>query len=173
MLRQLPQNFNPFYHSFCIYYRDDSTAGMVEAHVRELLPQLKDFSASDLKSLTALDNALLQDETRKREILGFVRDMLLLCGILKHSGFQEENEYRLIKLMLPSKMNPEELHFRSTCIPYIKIPLNLTDRDSPLRAVYVGPSPNKDQAVYGLKLRLKKMGLSADVLLSRIPYRNW
>jgi hypothetical protein len=103
-----------------------------------------------------------------------ILDLLLQCGVFKHIGFQEENEYRLIKFMFQSKTNFDEVHFRLNNIPYIEIPFNVTAENSPLRAIFVGPSANKDHAAHGLQLRLKEMGLShVEVIPSKIPYRNW
>ena len=180
-IRQLPENHNCCYDEFCTYSEDsrgqgeNETLGMVRAHAKELFESQSDlFAVEALKSPESLRKALSRDQTGNNKIMRFVLDMLLLCGIFKHIGFQEENEYRLIKWLFKHKPNTEKVCFRSQNIPYVEFPLHLTTENSPLRAIFVGPSANKDQAVDGLQLRLKQMGLfHVEVLPSKIPYRNW
>ena len=144
---------------------------MAEAHVRELFePQL--FSVEDLQNNESLRTALKGDQART-EMMRFKRDMLTHCGVLKHVGFQEENEYRLIRFVLQSNPNTEEVRFRPDNTPYIDLPLNLFAEISPLRAIFVGPSANRDQAASILRIRLRQMGLShVEVIPSDIPYRG-
>jgi hypothetical protein len=161
---------NRCYHGFC-RYSQDSISQMAEAHVRELfVSQL--LSVEDLQNNKSLSTALKRDQART-EMMRFKRDMLTLCGVLKHVGFQEENEYRLIKFVLQSSPNTEEVHFRPDNAPYIDLPLNLLAENSPLRAIFVGPTANRDQAASILRIRLRQMGLShVEVIPSDIPYRG-
>jgi hypothetical protein len=104
----------------------------------------------------------------------FLVDLLLLCGVFKHAGFQEENEYRIVRFTLQSGPNQEKVLFRPDGAPYIEIPINWSAEYSPLRAIFVGPSANKERAACTLRIQLRQMGLShVDVVDSKIPYRNW
>ncbi|HTW80512.1 MAG TPA: DUF2971 domain-containing protein [Terracidiphilus sp.] len=180
-IRQLPENHNCCYDAFCTYSEDSDDQGenetleMVTAHVKEWFESQSDqFAVDDLKNPESLQKVLSQDQTRNNKVMRFVLDMLLVCGIFKHIGFQEENEYRLIKWIFQHKPDTEKMCFRSENIPYVEFPLQLATEDSTLRAIFVGPSANKDQAAHGLQLRLKEMGLShVEVVPSKIPYRNW
>lgn len=180
-IQQLQQNRNSCYHSFCTYEDSkgrgvgEETRQKLETHVKELLESQNDrLTVNDLQTLESLHNALNGNEAGRKRMICFIFDMLLLCGTFKHVGFQEENEYRLIKLMFQSRPNSEKVRFRSGYVPYIEIPLNLAAENSHLRAIFVGPSANRDQAADGLQLRLKQMGLShVEVVPSQIPYRNW
>ena len=176
-IQQEPQNRNCCYFGFCTYL-EDSIDAMIEAHVREVFGSLVlQLAKEDFLDFESLHNALNENEPKHDAMLTFLVDVLLLCGIFKHVGFQEEHEYRLIKFLFRSKPNRDELHFRNGLFkntPYIKIPLSLSSESSPLKAIVVGPSANKDQNAYGLKIRLREMGItSVEVVPSKIPYRNW
>jgi hypothetical protein len=146
----------------------------VETHVRELFESQTDcFAIEDLMNLDSLRNALKQSQTRNDRVKEFIFDMVLLCGVLKHNGFQEENEYRLIKFVLRGNSSQECVCLEPESKPHIKIPLNLAGENSPLRAIFVGPSVNRDQAAIVLRIRLEQKGLShVDVIPSDIPYRG-
>jgi hypothetical protein len=174
LLRQIHQfSLGRCYYKFCIY-PDDIKRKWVETHVSELFdPQASCFAISDLKNLDSLRNALKKDQTRNDMVKEFICDMVFLCGILKHIGFKEENEYRLIKFVLRGKSNPENVCLAPESKPHIEIPLNLAGENSPLRAIFVGPSANRDQAAIVLRIRLEQMGLShVEVIPSDIPYRG-
>jgi len=170
-INQLPQG--RCYYDFCTYSKDEIDQ-KIEAHVRELLePPTDCFAIDDLKDLDSLRNSLKQDQIKNKKVKEFMSDMVFLCGVLKHPGFQEENEYRLIKFVLQGKSIQEKVCLAPESKPHIEIPLNLSGEDSPLRAIFVGPSANKDQAAIILRIRLEQLGLShVKVIPSDIPYRG-
>ena len=172
-IQQLPQNRKCSYYGFCMY-TEESKRQLVETHVNEIFEShFRGLSVKDLKSPESLHEALMQNQPKIDRRTEFAFDMLSLCGILKHDGFQEENEYRLIKFMFQSKPNSDKVCFRPDNTPYIEHRINLAAANSPLRAIFVGPSANTDHAAYGLQLRLNEMGLShVKVIPSDIPYRG-
>jgi hypothetical protein len=95
----------------------------------------------------------------------------------KHEGFKEENEWRLVLYVLDGASRLNSIEFRDGPFgrtPFIKLPIGLKEPDSPLRRIVVGPSQNKEQIVFGLRLELVKMGIhGVEVVPSKIPYRNW
>jgi hypothetical protein len=163
---------NRCYHSFC-NYSEGSIDQLVETHVGELFKSQL-FSPEDLESIDGLHTALKQNLETKNKVTEFIVNFLLLCGVFKHVGFQEENEYRVVRFMLQGEPNPEKVLFRPDNAPYIEIPLNLFAEYSPLRAIFVGPSADRDRAACILRIQLRQMGLSqVEVVESKIPYRNW
>jgi hypothetical protein len=99
------------------------------------------------------------------------------CTQFKHYSFREEEEMRISVYFADEISNLDCIKFRDGKfgqIPYIEVPLGLREEESPLRRIFVGPSPNKDQAVVSSKIVLAQMGIKGiDVVPSQIPYRNW
>jgi hypothetical protein len=104
-------------------------------------------------------------------------DFLKWSATLKHDGFEEEHEWRLACYVHEQITDLEFVQFRDGPhgrTPYIKVPLGLTDPDSPLKRIVAGPSQNQEQAVISLKMELAKRGIrGVEVTPSGIPYRNW
>jgi hypothetical protein len=111
----------------------------------------------------------------------------------KDMAFSEEREWRIVihadhqKLLDAhcSDSNSPIVQFRQGkfgLTPYINLPLQLTTPESPLRRIIVGPSPNEEETVGGVKLLLESKGIKiktdespngVEVVSSKIPYRNW
>jgi len=102
LVRQIQQLApNRCYHSFC-NYSEGSIDQAVETHVGELF-ESQLFSAEDLESIEGLHAALKRNQETKNKVTEFIVNLLLLCGVFKHVGFQEENEYRVVRFMLQSE----------------------------------------------------------------------
>jgi hypothetical protein len=111
----------------------------------------------------------------------------------KDMAFSEECEWRIVvhvnrQNLLDAHCSDQSspiLHFRQGkygVTPYIELPLRLTSPESPLRKIIVGPSPNEEETVGGVKLLLESKGIKiktdespngVEVVPSKIPYRNW
>jgi len=95
--------------------------------------------------------------------------------ILKHSGFREEKEWRIISR--PRMCSSKLFDFRegrSMLIPYYK--LRLIDQKQAFRVheVVVGPTPNPQQSTASVSSFLVRHDLGkVPVKLSKVPYRNW
>lgn len=110
--------------------------------------------------------------------------LLALSSTLKHPGFREEHEWRLVFHMLAAYPDQELIKFREGkfgITPYIEIPLGITTHGTPLRRIVVGPTANKDEAVKGLQALLEGKGVKVktgnspdgvEVVPSGIPYRD-
>jgi hypothetical protein len=103
---------------------------------------------------------------------------------VKHSGFREEHEWRIIlqanrETILPAE-NAEkhlEVKFRDGQFgrtPFIEIPLGLADGEkSPSRRIVVGPGRHKEDVKRSLELFLLNRGIQGiEVSTSVIPYRS-
>jgi Protein of unknown function (DUF2971) len=101
---------------------------------------------------------------------------------LKHEGFQEEEEYRIIagrvdkdKIGADSTRPVKKIKFRSKeglIVPYIKL-FEGSPRDLPITSIIVGPHQFQDQQEAAVRMALKSTPFSkAQVRLSAIPFRR-
>ncbi|MGA2205127.1 MAG: DUF2971 domain-containing protein [Terracidiphilus sp.] len=104
-------------------------------------------------------------------------EFLRWCATLKHEGFNEEREWRLACYVHEEVTDLKFVQLRDRQYghtPNIQVPLGLSDSDSPLKRIVVGPSQNHEQAAISLGIELAKRGLKGvKVVPSQIPYRNW
>lgn len=112
---------------------------------------------------------------------------LMKCGaFFKDASFSEESEWRLVTDVVQTR--DPRFHFRegkSTLIPYYALEFSEVAWKGAIEDVYIGPCPHpviSQRAVQGLLLQhhIKGTGWDhipshthADVILSRIPFRNW
>jgi hypothetical protein len=101
---------------------------------------------------------------------------------LKHEGFQEEEEYRIVAgrvdqdIIAPgSTRRVKEIKFRSKeglIVPYIKL-FEGSPRDLPITSIIVGPHPFQEKQEAAVRMALKSTPFSkADVRRSAIPFRR-
>lgn len=106
----------------------------------------------------------------------FAGKILFQSSVIKHAGFEEENETRLIVIFVDGVSDCNLIDFRPGHMgqtPYIKIPLGIVENLSLSRIVSC-PSASQEQAFAALRIRLSQMGLRrVEVVPSKIPYRNW
>lgn len=96
---------------------------------------------------------------------------------LKHEGFSEEAEWRLVSRPI-SCVNPRFKHRpgRSRLVPYFELPLG--DREAagvvPIRHVIVGPTSNAHLAMDSVATLVGALGLNGcEIRASSIPFRQW
>jgi len=98
------------------------------------------------------------------------RYFLRISSIIKHDGFAEEKEKRLIAGLSPP--DAHLINFQNAGhfpVSYVEYELRPED----VRAVMVGPSEKQDLASSALRLFLDNNQLShVEVLQSRIPFRR-
>jgi hypothetical protein len=100
---------------------------------------------------------------------------------LKHWGFHEESEYRIVMLCLrPSKMAkqdtrpPKEIkvrHRESELIPYIEL-FGTFQRPLPIKSIIVGPHARQERQSEVLRMFLESKKLKIEVRSSQIPFRR-
>jgi hypothetical protein len=104
---------------------------------------------------------------------------------IKHIGFREEAEWRVIFQAHHDWLFPDMVRFRHGQFgptPFIEIPLGLTKPEtSSLRRIVVGPSTHKEDTKHSVELLLRKHGIDVrrpgikdgvEVATSLIPYRS-
>lgn len=92
-----------------------------------------------------------------------------MLAAVKHSGFQEEREWRLVIAL--EQENAELLRFRPSSmaiVPYIQIPFS---REAVI-SVRVGPGRHTDLRREGVKRVLHALGHNAQVTSSDVPLRG-
>jgi len=156
------QDFKTFYLLPCFYQKDEKN-GMIQELSREVRIGIASYLETN------------KDDYLDKTIDEYNRKFLLLASILKHESFRDEKEWRLF-CFKKHPVAPSEIQFRkgkSMVLPYITIELQGTAKFSPIRQIYVGPTPHKDLSMKSVKLLVQSKQLSCSVDDSKIPYRAW
>ncbi len=105
-----------------------------------------------------------------------------LAPIIKHGGFHEEREWRLISPTISCTDRQWKVRSgRSMLIPYIPIKLAMIGSHIPIREIIVGPTPHMNLALVAAGDWLTYKGIwewdlhnmDWSVGNSKVPYRNW
>lgn len=98
---------------------------------------------------------------------------------LKHHGFKEEQEWRVIGIELaPGRMPMERVQFhegKSSQVPHIELPLATPEDLLTFDRITVGPSPlTRTDAIGSVHLLLQRFDAQCgEVNASEIPFRYW
>ena len=112
----------------------------------------------------------------------FFRPFLSTVPFLKNSGFEEEQEYRIVALSNrigvadPSdKRLYKKLHFRTRAdgriTPFIKL-FDQLDSTLPIKSIIVGPHPHQDAQIAAARLVAEECEVECDIRASKIPFRE-
>jgi hypothetical protein len=153
-------------------YGDEEKSKKIEEVFRTLKQQFLDL-AQEIESSSSN-----YDQSRKvmAKLLPGPGTILMDYGaVFKHSSFREEKEWRIALSTTTWSSHLASVKFREADkVPFLEIPLGLTDPHGPLKRIVVGPSPSKAQSVSILEINLNKMGIEGvEVVPSNIPVRNW
>jgi hypothetical protein len=110
------------------------------------------------------------------EVDSFVAALLTLIPLLKHPGFSEEAEWRIVRGPLEAINHPTNFRVsRGAVIPYQCIPLAENGAEVPVAEVIIGPSPDaRERTLVATRMLLSQHGLEkCDLRVSQIPYRGW
>jgi hypothetical protein len=99
---------------------------------------------------------------------------------LKHRGFYEEAEYRIVMTCLRRNKVPnmekrevKNIKFRSrgsSIIPYIEL-FDLVGDRLPVKSIIVGPHPNQQTQIEAVRMVLEQERVDVPIRSSEIPYR--
>jgi hypothetical protein len=119
--------------------------------------------------------------TGHKNIDEIVPKILATAPFLKHYGFYEEQEYRVVAASLrDNKKPPEESRTVKTIktrlrsdliIPYIEL-FESTTLDSAMKSIIVGPHPDQDKQAHAVEMALETEEINIPIRLSAIPYRR-
>lgn len=182
----------------CIYVKQS----MSSSEEQDGFNKVYEFILSYLKMFQSFETDENKKERKERLLQDFEREFLKFAAKVKHPGFQEEDEWRLI-LMLDESSNKKVLYRagKSMLIPYIEIDIRDEDGCLNIPDLWVGPTPHPElsrvsiidfldaQKVYAYKYQEDLINptppfLDSDnkdplekrppnVRTSEIPYRDW
>lgn len=182
----------------CIYVKESMSSNEEQDGFNQVYKFIMDY----LRIFQSFENDKNKEEKTKSLLQNFERDFLRFAARVKHPGFKEENEWRLV-LTLDETSNEKVLYRlgKSMLIPYIEI--NITDTNESLNIpdILVGPTPDPylsrisivdflaTQKVYAYKYQkdltnpippfLKAENIdpmekvTPNVRISEVPYRDW
>ena len=114
-------------------------------------------------------------EANDPEVASFIAALLTLVPLLKHPGFKEEAEWRIVRWPIEAEAHATEFRVsRGTVIPFQRIDLAQQGSRLPIEEVLIGPAPDAQGMTYGAtRILLDQYGLqSCDLRVSEIPYRG-
>ena len=147
---------------------------MAGAFLRTIIPQFRTLLPRKRRELNEIiGTAIIND---------FARPFLSVAPFLKHSGFKEESEYRIVALCnRPTKFDLgdgrkiKEYHFRSkpdgNVVPYIALYDGL-QKPLPIKSVIVGPHAQQENQRMAVELLLERCEINAEVRVSELPFRE-
>jgi hypothetical protein len=146
--------------------------------LRKLQPELDSESAQDVY----FRKTELKRKKRWNEIqLQTGMQLLYLIALLKHSAFEEEQEWRIVLPYFTNVRKPTWLQFRSrsnTLVPFVEFTLIGKVDGVPsfrLKEVILGPGSEGETAADASRAFLASVDDQNSVIVreSRIPYRPW
>jgi len=93
--------------------------------------------------------------------------------VLKHQGFKDEQEWRLIGTILSDDPRVKLRSGRSMLIPYVPIKLGLASNQSLVWNLRVGPTPNMALASNAATHFFRRAHIKNGISPSSVPYREW
>lgn len=161
----------------CIYVdpKDSSLAGRLESEVesawKERIEKMVESASNDLT--TAL-----------RSLPVNIMEYVKIAALGKHIAFKEENEWRIVIFDEEGSKSTRTKfrQSRSMIVPYLEIQWKASGLPNPIRRVFVGPTPNINEAGKAVEMLLERNKIpvkgencpdGVEVVPSKIPYRNW
>ncbi len=116
------------------------------------------------------------------EIGSFVQPFLSVAPFLKHYGFREETEYRIVaicnrptKITADDKHGPKEIRYKTRRggdpIPYIALYEGLV-KALPIKAIIIGPHAEQENQRHAVELLLEQHAIDAEIRVSKTPFRD-
>ena len=123
----------------------------------------------------------VSEVTGHKNIDEAVHNLIVTAPFLKHAGFNEEREFRIIAPCIRASKIPKgetrpakEIKFRvksGLLVPYIEL-FETSGQRFPIESIIVGPHPQQEKQAEAVRMLLEFEGLDAAVRLSGIPYRQ-
>lgn len=142
-------------------------------------PKLFEGVAGEMIRRLFEDEIDVSEVTGRRDVDEAVLELAKLAPFLKHPGFKEELEYRMVGVCVRRSKIPESeprpaksFQFRQKnglVVPYIELFEN--GPSLPIKSIIVGPSRNQEMQAEAVAMVAEKEGFSIDIRLSDIPFR--
>lgn len=131
--------------------------------------------SSVLDKLPVLQN-LRHDRMRFAEVIHSTKSevlnqIALIAPTLKHPDFQEESEWRAVKMVVYANDSEMDYHIKGAmAVSYYRLRLNASTGEFPIDEITVGPGPHQDLANRGLGSIVDQARVRIKV--SQTPLRN-
>jgi hypothetical protein len=122
----------------------------------------------------------VSEVTGRKDIDAFMPKFMSVAPFMKHWGFREEREYRVLFSCIRSDKIPatetrpsKEIKFRiknGQIVSYIEV--FDYGPSFPIKSIIVGPHASQELQCEAVKLMLKTEGIDATIRVSEIPYRR-
>jgi hypothetical protein len=151
------------YEEYGRLFKEDDFKGLAGEMIRRI------FEPHDVSAITGT-----------KDVDAFMPTFMSVAPFMKHGGFSEEREYRvLFSCIQPDKIPagetraPKQTKFRSKhgqLIPYIE--LFEHGGGLPIKSIIVGPHQSQELQYEAVRLMVKAEYIDATVRMSNIPYRR-
>jgi hypothetical protein len=160
-------------------YIDPEDSGLAESFERRVETAWKESRERIVESAS---NDLLKSAYKSLPV--DIMEYVKLAALAKHKAFEEEKEWRIV-IFDDGGSKSRRTRFRqskSMIVPYLEVSWKDKDLPDPIRRVFVGPTPNMDEAAKAVEMLLERNGIpikskecpdGIEVVPSQIPYRNW
>jgi hypothetical protein len=161
-------------------YGASKTADVLYSDFEKLFDPKKFHGVAGAMIARLFGKADISDITGRKNIDEAVRDFIHIAPFLKHRGFCEEREYRMVLAPVRTKRVTLEPKFkgiakpirfrarRGAVVPYLEV--TEFNNTLPIKAVIVGPHPNQKMQQDALEMLFEATGLDAEIRLSEIPF---
>ena len=173
-----------------LYYFVNESQTLWSHTIQQFLQNAAGKARPSFEEILAFTNASFSSAKYKTQLkTGFIearKRILWLAGLLKHRGFKDEKEWRLVLPISPGKDKTNLIHpirIRQTAgaqVPYIAFPLDAVTTSSdpavpptpalPINDLMLGPSASKDAVKAALDF-LQSNSINVVPRLSDVPYR--
>jgi len=104
--------------------------------------------------------------------VAYTRMWSRFATMMKHQGFKEEEEWRVIIYDDAGRLEPSFSVRNGRMVPYIPLPLG-GKLDSVVRRLTIGPGPFKDETLAAVRKLLASHHLQIEACATETPYRGW
>ncbi len=123
---------------------------------------------------TNLENT---DNKFTSHLLLLIRKFYAIAPFIKHESFKNEQEWRIVNVLMGEKFDIKFREGKSMIAPYIEFKL-AEEELIPINEIIVGPAPHMKLSQHSVKTMLMIHGFDEDsvnkiVTLSKVPYRAW
>jgi hypothetical protein len=123
----------------------------------------------------------ISEVSGRKDVDAIIPNIIATAPFLKHWGFSEEKEYRIIASCVRKGKIPEGEHRRpkrietrirkELIVPYIEL-FDRTDIHPAIKSVIIGPHPEQDKQAKAVSMAMETEGFDIPIKLSEIPYRT-
>ncbi|HEX8221466.1 MAG TPA: DUF2971 domain-containing protein [Chloroflexia bacterium] len=140
-----------------------------------LMQELVDDICAQYSNAVGAGTSKSIEELEREHLDEFARRFVEQAAFIKHRGFIEEDEWRLVSTHKTCTDGHSDVREgKSTLVPYYALPITKPGEQLSLQEVVIGPTPHMDLAIDAIEFLICSGRLEcADVTPSRTPYQSW